>query len=89
MTTYDERQQKGLDVCQKLTERIGEVAAAVPLGYWPPIADAPSAAFMDALSAWEIDPSKFTMQRVTVTYGCVIEAWRVAASEFSAERSEA
>ena len=35
MTTFDERQQKGKQLCQKLVERIGEVAAAVPLGNWP------------------------------------------------------
>ncbi len=87
MTSFDQRQQKGTQVCLKLMERIGEVAATVPLGHWPPIADAPSAAFMDALSAWEIDPSNFTMQRVTDTYQSVIEAWRVAASEYSAERA--
>ena len=69
MTTFDERQQKGKQLCQKLVERIGEVAAAVPLGNWPPIADAPSAAFMVALTAWEVDPSDVAMARVTDTYG--------------------
>ena len=89
MTTFDERQQKGRQLCEKLTERVGEVAAAVPLGHWPPIADAPSAAFMVALTAWEVGPTDLTMQRVTDTYESVIEAWRAAASQFSAEKSEA
>ena len=89
MTTFDQRQKKGTQVCLKLMERIGQVAAAVPLGHWPPTADAPSAAFVVALSAWEVDPSDRTMQRVTDTYGCVIDAWRIAANEFTAERSEA
>ena len=85
--TFDERQQKGRQLCEKLVERIGEIAAAVPLSHWPPIADAPSAAFMAALTAWEVDPTNLTMQRVTDTYESVIEAWRVAASEYSAERA--
>ena len=87
--TFDQRRQKGTQVCLKLIERISEVAAAVPPGHWPPIADAPTAGFMIALSAWEVDPSDRTMARVTAAYGSVIEAWRVAAAEYSAEKSEA
>ena len=83
--TYAQRQETGRQLCLKLMERIGEVAAAVPLDHWPPIADAPSAAFMAALTAWEIAPSDRTMQRVSETYESVIEAWRIAATEFSAE----
>ena len=89
MTSYYQRQQKAKEVCEKLVDRIGEVAASVPLGHWPPIADAPSAAFVVALAGWEADPSDATMARVTDTYGQVVEAWRVAAAEFTAERSEA
>ena len=87
MTTFDQRQLKGREVCQKLMERIGEVAAAVPLGHWPPIADAPSAEFMTALSAWEIDPSDLTMQRVSDAYDNVLDAWRQAAAEYATERA--
>ena len=89
MTTFDERRLKGREVCEKLMERVDEVAAAVPLGHWPPVTDAASAEFIIALSAWEIAPSNLTMQRVTDTYESVIEAWRTAASEYSAEKSEA
>ncbi len=85
--SYGQRQKTGRQLCERLVKRIGEVAAAVPLGHWPPIADAPSAEFIIALSAWEIAPSNLTMQRVTDTYESVIEAWRVAASEYSAERA--
>ena len=42
---------------------------------------------MVALTAWETDPSDLTMQQVTNTYESVIEAWRTAAAEFTAERS--
>ena len=84
---FEGRQQKSKQLCERLTDRIGEVAAAVPLNHWPPVADAPSAAFMVALTAWETDPSDLTMQQVTDTYESVIEAWRVAAAEFTAERS--
>ena len=89
MTTYDQRQEKSRLLCEKLIKRIGEAATAVPVGHWPPIADAPSAEFMEALTAWEVDPSDVTMARVTDTYGRVIDAWRIAGAEFTAERSEA
>ena len=52
--TYGQRQETGRQLCWKLMERIGEVAAAVPLDHWPPVADAPSAAFVVALTAWEL-----------------------------------
>ena len=87
MTTFDERQKKSRQLCEKLTERIGVVAAAVPRDHWPPIADTPSVAFMVALTAWEIDPGDLTMQQVTETYGLVIDAWRIAAVEFTAEKT--
>ena len=85
--SYGQRQETGRQLCEKLVERIGEVAAAVPLGHWPPIADAPSAEFMTALSAWEIDPSDLTMQRVSDAYDDVLGAWRQAASEYATERA--
>ena len=91
MATYDERQLEGREVYEKLVRRIAEV---VPPGinHWEPafeIDDGPCAAFMLALSALEADPSDRTMARVTAAYGRVIEAWRVAAAEYSAEKSEA
>ncbi len=85
--SYGQRQETGRQLCEKLMERIGQVAAAVPLGHWPPIVDAPSAEFMTALSAWEIDPSDLTMQRVSDAYDDVLDAWRQAASEYTAERA--
>ena len=85
--SYGQRQETGRQLCERLVERIGEVAAAVPLGHWPPIADAPSAEFMTALSAWEIDPSDLTMQRVSDAYDNVLDAWRQAAAEYATERA--
>ena len=85
--TYAERQETGRQLCLKLMERIGEVAAAVPIDHWPPIADAPSAEFMAALTAWELAPSDSTMQRVSEAYEAVIEAWRIAATEHAAEKA--
>ncbi len=85
--SYGQRQETGRQLCERLVERIGEVAAAVPLGHWPPIADAPSAEFMTALSAWEIDPSDLTMQRVSDAYDDVLGAWRQAAAEYATERA--
>lgn len=70
-------------------ERVGEVAVSVPLGHWPPIVDAPSAAFVVALSNWERDPTDLTMAEVTASYGDVVQAWRTANADFTAERSEA
>ncbi len=87
MTAHDQRQQHGKEVSGKLMERIGQVAAAVPLGHWPPIVDAPSSEFMTALSAWEIDPSDLTMQRVSDAYDDVLDAWRQAAAEYATERA--
>ncbi len=85
--SYGQRQETGRQLCEKLVERIGEVAAAVPPGHWPPIADAPSAEFMTALSAWEIDPSDLTMQRVSDAYDNVLDAWRQPAAEYATERA--
>ncbi len=85
--SYEQRQETGRQLCLKLTERIGEVAAAVPLDHWPPIADAPSAAYIVALTAWEADPSDVAMHRVSEAYESVIEAWRIAAIEHAAERA--
>ena len=89
MTSYDQRQQKSQVLCEKLMERIGEVAAAVPLDHWPPIAGPPSVEFVVALSAWEIDPTDETMALVNDAYGRTIEAWRTAAAEFTTEGSQA
>ena len=83
--TYEQRQETGRQLCWKLMERIGEVASAVPLDHWPPVADAPSVAFLVALTAWELAPSNRTMQRVSKTYEAVIEAWRIAATEYTTE----
>ena len=83
--TYVQRQETGRRLCRKLMERIGEVSAAVPLDHWPPIANEPSAAFIVALTAWEVEPSDIAMQRVSETYESVIEAWRMAAIEYTAE----
>ena len=85
--SYGQRQETGRQLCERLVERIGEVAAAVPLGHWPPIADAPSAEFMTALSAWEIDPSDLTIQRISDAYDNVLAAWRHAAAEYTTEKA--
>ena len=87
MTTHDQRHQKSKEVCEKLMERIEEVTAAVSFDYWPPVTGPPSAAFMTALGALEIDPSDLNMQRVSDAYHDVLDAWRQAASEYSAERA--
>ncbi len=84
--SYEQRQETGRQLCLKLMERIGEVAAAIPLDHWPPIADAPSAEFMAALPAWELAPSDSTMQRVSKAYEAVIE-WRIAATGYAAEKA--
>jgi hypothetical protein len=83
--SYGQRQETGRQLCERLVERIGEVAAAVPVGNWPPIADAPSAAFVVALTAWELAPSDRTMHQVSATYEAVIDAWRIAATEYTTE----
>ena len=89
MTAYGERQARGKILCEKLA---GQVATITPAGIelwdraWE-IVDGSSATFMIALSAWEIDPSDLTLERVTAAYDAVLDAWREAAAEFTAERT--
>ena len=85
MTTFEQRQQKSKQLCQRLMARIGEVASAVPIAHWPPVVDEPSVAFIVALTAWEIDPSDLTMQRVSDAYDDVVAAWKEAGREYDRE----
>lgn len=90
MTTYDERRAKGKILCEKLAFQVWVIAPR-GIGHWDRcwgVVDAPGAEFMTLLTAWEIDPSDVTMQRVSDAYDAVMTAWRVAAAEFSAERSQ-
>ena len=85
MTAYEQRQRKGREVCEKLVQRIGEVAPT-GIGFWAEawmIVDGPSADFMLALSSWEADPTVESMARVTETYERVVRAWRQAGLEFT------
>ena len=85
--TYDQRQAKGKILCQKLAEAVASVAPK-GIGRWDrcwEVVDGPSAEFMTALSAWEIDPSDVTMQRVSDAYDAVMAAWRVAVAEYTTE----
>ena len=87
--TYAERQAKGKILCEKLAGHVAEIAPT-GIGLWDrawQIVDGSSATFMDALAAWEVDPSDITMRRVHDAYDLVLESWRVAAAEFTAERS--
>ena len=89
--TYAERQEKGSLLCQKLGETITRIG---PFGLRKrdrtyQLVDGPMAEFMVELSSWEVDPSDTAMQRVHDRYGGVVEAWRCAAAEYVAERSEA
>ena len=88
--TFDQRQAKGKILCEKLAAQV-ELIAPTGIGRWNPwrIVDGPSAEFMTELSAWEIDPSNVAMQRVSAAYDAVMAAWRVAADECTAERSQA
>lgn len=89
--TYDQRQAKGKILCEKLSEAVAHIAPK-GIGHWDrcwQVVDAPSAEFMTALSAWEADPSDVTMQRVSDAYDVVLESWRTAVAEFTAERSRA
>ncbi len=89
--TYDERQAKGKILCRRLAEAVAHIAPE-GIGRWDrvwEIVDGSSATFMNALSTWEIDSSDLTMQRVSDAYDGVLKAWRIAAHEFTTERSEA
>ena len=87
--SHADRREKGRILCQKLAEAVASIAPK-GIGRWDhcwEVVDAPSAEFMTALSAWEIDPSDMTMQLVHDAYDAVMAAWRVAASEYATERS--
>ena len=83
--SHADRREKGRILCQKLAEAVASIAPK-GIGRWDhcwEVVDAPSAEFMTALSAWEIDPSDMTMQRVSDAYDLVLESWRFAAAEFT------
>ena len=85
--TFEQRQGKGKILFQKLAEAVAKIAPN-GIGRWDrcwEVVDAPSAEYMIALSAWEIDPSNVTMQRVSNAYDAVMAAWRMAVSEYVAE----
>ena len=87
--SYDQRQAKGKILCEKLA---GHVAVIAPngIGLWDrawEIVDGSSATFLNALSAWEIDPSDATMQRVSDAYDNVLNAWRQVAAEYATDEA--
>ena len=85
--SYANRQAKGKILCQKLAEAVAKIAPN-GIGRWDrcwEVVDAPSVEFMIELSAWEVDPSDVTMQRVSNAYDAVMAAWRIAVSEYVAE----
>ena len=84
--TYNQRQAKGKILCEKLAAQVALISPT-GIGRWNPwkIVDGPTAEFMTALSAWEIDPSDVTMQRVSDAYDAVMAAWSVAVAEYAAE----
>ena len=85
--TYDQRQAKGKILCQKLVEHVGRLAPE-GIGRWNrawEIVDTPSAEFMALLTAWEIDPSDMTMERVSAAYDLVLAAWEEAGRAFERE----
>ncbi len=64
---YADRQETGRLLSRKLAEAVAIIAPR-GIGRWDrcwEVVDAPSGEFMTALSAWEIDPSDVTMQRVS------------------------
>ena len=85
--TYDQRQARGTILCQRLGDHVAAVAPT-GIGHWDrcwEVVDAPSVEFMTALSAWEIEPSDVTMQRVSDAYDTVMAAWHVAVVEYTTE----
>ena len=89
MSVYQERQAKGKILCEKLADQVA-VIAPTGIDRWGrcwQVMDAPNATFVIALSAWECDPSDLTLGRVTAAYDAVLDAWREAAAEFTAERT--
>ena len=85
--SYADRQETGRLLSRKLAEAVAIIAPR-GIGRWDrcwEVVDAPSGEFMTALSAWEIDPSDVTMQRVSDAYDAVMAAWHVAVAEYTTE----
>ena len=85
--SYADRQETGRLLSRKLAEAVAIIAPR-GIGRWDrcwEVVDGPGANYMTALSAWEIDPSDVTMQRVSDAYDAVMAAWRIAVSEYVAE----
>ena len=67
---------------------VGAVIAPKGIGRWDrawEIVDAPSGAFVIALTAWETSPSDEAALVVSGAYDGVLNAWREAASEYTTE----
>ena len=89
MSTYEQRQAKAKILCEKLAGHVGLIAPE-GIGHWDrawEIVDGSSANFMNALSAWEIEPSDLAMQRVSDAYDDVLDAWRQVAAEYATEEA--
>ena len=89
--SYEERQEEGRVLCEELCLYAENIA---PLGIhrWSllqPFIGPPNVEFVLALSLWEANPSLRTESKLGDAYAEVLSAWRTAAAEFSAERSEA
>lgn len=88
--TPGERRERGTRLCARLAE---DVASIVPagIGAWDEtwrIVDPADASFMEALVAWESDPSKEALDRVRSAYRGVLCAWRSASAAFERQRAE-
>ena len=73
-------------VCERLTEEVAQLAPP-GLGDWDgawEIVDAPSAVFLECLTRWEQTGEQTDQDRCDTAYAVVIDAWRLAASEFEA-----
>ena len=87
--SYADRRERGRILCQKLAEAVANIAPR-GISHWDrcwEVVDGAGAEYMTVLSAWEIDPSDVTMQRVSDAYDEVLDAWRTAAGEYTTEKA--
>ena len=80
-----ERRIRGKELCRRLCAEVAEIAPP-GIGRWEPAREitAPSdAAFVEALTAWEVDPGPATLASVRRAYRDVLDAWRRASADYA------
>jgi len=87
MVDRAELRRRGTEVCRCLNQEVERLCPR-GVGHWPEaweMVDPAAAAFWEALSAWEGDPSEVSKKRVRRAYDEVLNAWRQAVAAWERE----